>query len=50
MQFLFFEKDAALPEAMCLYSSDLSYSKEILSMALFKGDLPPCPCFDFFFF
>lgn len=50
MQFLFFEKDAALPQAMCLYSSDLSYSKEILPMALSKHDPPPQPLFDLFFF
>lgn len=49
MQFLFFEKDAALPQAMCLYSLDLSYSKEILFMSLSKRDLPPQPLFDLFY-
>lgn len=36
-------KDAAVPKAKCLHSSDLPYSKEILSMASIKGD--PCPLF-----
>lgn len=49
MQFLFSKKDAALPKAMCLYSSDLSYANKILSVALFKGDLLPCPLFHYFF-
>lgn len=34
----------------CVFTAQTCYSKEILSMALFKGDLPPCPSFIYLFF